>query len=42
VVPRWGQPHEVGKVVGTLALGLLPYTVGQAIRVDGGMLINRY
>ncbi|MDR7304830.1 3-ketoacyl-ACP reductase [Rhodoferax saidenbachensis] len=42
VVPRWGQAHEVGKVVSTLALGLLPYTVGQAIRVDGGMLINKY
>lgn len=42
VVPRWGQPDEVGRVVATLAQGLLPYTVGQAIRVDGGMLINRY
>ena len=42
VLPRWGQPEEVGRVVATLAQGLLPYTVGQAIRVDGGMLINRY
>lgn len=42
VQPRWGQPDEVGRVVATLAQGLLPYTVGQAIRVDGGMLINKY
>ncbi len=42
VLPRWGQPDEVGQVVATLAQGLLPYTVGQAIRVDGGMLINKY
>lgn len=42
VVPRWGRPEEVGRVVTTLAQGLLPYTVGQAIRVDGGMLINKY
>ncbi len=42
VQPRWGRPDEVGQVVATLAQGLLPYTVGQAIRVDGGMLINKY
>jgi NAD(P)-dependent dehydrogenase (short-subunit alcohol dehydrogenase family) len=42
VQPRWGQPDEVGRVVATLAQGLLPYTVGQAIRVDGGMLIHKY
>jgi NAD(P)-dependent dehydrogenase (short-subunit alcohol dehydrogenase family) len=42
VNPRWGRPEEVAKVVATLAQGLLPYTVGQAIKVDGGMLIHRY
>lgn len=42
VTPRWGTPEEVGRAVSTLALGLLPYTVGQAIKVDGGMLIHRY
>ncbi len=42
VDPRWGQPEEVARAVTTLALGLLPYTVGQAIAVDGGMSINRY
>jgi NAD(P)-dependent dehydrogenase (short-subunit alcohol dehydrogenase family) len=42
VNPRWGRPEEVARAVTTLAQGLLPYTVGQAIKVDGGMLINRY
>jgi NAD(P)-dependent dehydrogenase (short-subunit alcohol dehydrogenase family) len=42
VMPRWGRPKEVGRAVATLAQGLLPYTVGQAVRVDGGMLIHRY
>jgi NAD(P)-dependent dehydrogenase (short-subunit alcohol dehydrogenase family) len=42
VMPRWGKPEEVGRAVSTLALGSLPYTVGQAIKVDGGMLIHRY
>lgn len=42
VTPRWGRPEEVGRAVCTLAQGLLPYTVGQTIRVDGGLLINRY
>ena len=27
VVPRWGRPEEVARVVTTLAQGLLPYTV---------------
>ena len=28
-------------MVATLALGLLPYTVGQSILVDGGMVIPK-
>jgi NAD(P)-dependent dehydrogenase (short-subunit alcohol dehydrogenase family) len=42
VMRRWGRPEEVGRVVATLAQGALPYTVGQAIRVDGGMLTHKY
>ena len=42
VTARWGRPEEVARTVTTLARGLLPYTVGQAVRVDGGMLINKY
>lgn len=42
VVKRFGQPAEVGRVAVTLASGLLPYTVGQPIFVDGGLLSVRY
>ena len=36
-VPRWGQAQDIGKTVATLASGALPYTVGQAVAVDGGI-----
>ena len=42
VVKRFGQPAEVGRIALTLASGLLPYTVGQPIQVDGGLLTVRY
>jgi NAD(P)-dependent dehydrogenase (short-subunit alcohol dehydrogenase family) len=42
VVKRFGQPEEVARVAVTLASGLLPYTVGQPIRVDGGLLTVRF
>jgi NAD(P)-dependent dehydrogenase (short-subunit alcohol dehydrogenase family) len=42
VVKRFGTPDEVGRVAVTLASGLLPYTVGQPIYVDGGLLTVRY
>lgn len=40
--PRWGQPEDVARVIRTLAAGLLPYTVAQEVRVDGGLLIQRF
>ncbi|ABM56624.1 3-ketoacyl-ACP reductase [Verminephrobacter eiseniae] len=40
--PRWGLPEDVARVIRTMAAGLLPYTVGQEIRVDGGLLISRF
>ncbi|MFO1070824.1 MAG: 3-ketoacyl-ACP reductase [Geminicoccaceae bacterium] len=40
-VPRWGEPDEVGRCVATLAAGDLPYTVGQAVLVDGGLATPR-
>lgn len=40
-IPRWGQPDDIGRTIATLARGLLPYTVGQAIRVDGGLVLGR-
>jgi NAD(P)-dependent dehydrogenase (short-subunit alcohol dehydrogenase family) len=42
VTPRWGLPEDVARTVRTMASGLLPYTVGQEIRVDGGLLITRF
>jgi NAD(P)-dependent dehydrogenase (short-subunit alcohol dehydrogenase family) len=42
VVKRFGAPEEVARVAVTLASGLLPYTVGQPIYVDGGLLTVRY
>ncbi len=42
VIKRFGQPADVARVASTMAQGLLPYTVGQAIQVDGGLLSVRY
>lgn len=38
---RWGMPEDVGKVVVAMAAGLLPYSTGQVVMVDGGMTIQR-
>ena len=40
--PRWGQPEDVARVIRTMAAGLLPYTVAQEVRVDGGLMVQRY
>jgi NAD(P)-dependent dehydrogenase (short-subunit alcohol dehydrogenase family) len=42
VEPRWGRPEDVARVVRTMAAGLLPYTAGQDVRVDGGLLLTRF
>ncbi|SKB57663.1 3-ketoacyl-ACP reductase [Dyadobacter psychrophilus] len=39
--PRWGTPDDVGKAVASLTRGDFPYSTGQVIGVDGGMLIDR-
>ena len=41
VQKRWGQPEDVGKVVGALAMGSFPYSTGQVFMVDGGLTIPR-
>jgi NAD(P)-dependent dehydrogenase (short-subunit alcohol dehydrogenase family) len=41
VQKRWGQPEDVGKVVGSLAAGSFPYSTGQVFMVDGGLTIPR-
>ncbi len=40
--PRIGQPEEVGAIIATLASGRLPYTTGQVIAADAGMLVPRF
>ena len=39
--PRWGQPEDVGRAVAMLLRGDLPYSTGQVITVDGGLLVGR-
>ncbi|WP_414439346.1 3-ketoacyl-ACP reductase [Burkholderia sp. 22PA0106] len=41
-IRRWGTPDEVARVVATCATGGLPYSAGQAIRVDGGLLVQKF
>ena len=38
---RWGFPEDVGKAVLALVKGYLPYSTGQIINVEGGMLTHR-
>ena len=35
-INRWGRPEDVGKAVAGLAKGLLKYSTGEIINVDGG------
>ena len=38
---RWGFPEDVGKAVLALVNGYLPYSTGQILNVEGGMLTQR-
>jgi 3-oxoacyl-[acyl-carrier protein] reductase len=38
---RWGLPEDVGKVAVAMATGMLPYSTGQVVMVDGGMTVQR-
>lgn len=42
LMPRLGQPEDVGRVMATLACGGLPYTTGHVVAVDAGMLVPRF
>jgi NAD(P)-dependent dehydrogenase (short-subunit alcohol dehydrogenase family) len=42
VIKRFGRPDEVGRIALTLAQGLLPYTTGQIIQADAGLMMVRY
>lgn len=40
-IRRWGQPEDIGKAVVAIAEGLLPYSTGEVINVDGGFHLHR-
>jgi NAD(P)-dependent dehydrogenase (short-subunit alcohol dehydrogenase family) len=35
-IKRWGQPADVARAVATCAAGVLPFSTGQVIDIDGG------
>jgi len=41
-INRWGKTNEVGEAVTALAAGNMRFSTGDAIHIDGGLLINRY
>ncbi|HVT72061.1 MAG TPA: 3-ketoacyl-ACP reductase [Lacunisphaera sp.] len=41
IQPRWGYPEDVGKAVAALARGDFPFSTGQVVMVDGGLVIPR-
>ena len=40
-IHRWGQPDDIGKAVVAIATGLLPFSTGEVINVDGGFHMKR-
>lgn len=40
--PRVGTPEEIGTIIASLAAGKLPYTTGQVISADAGLLVSRF
>jgi 3-oxoacyl-[acyl-carrier protein] reductase len=42
LLPRVGTPEEIGRIIASLASGRLPYTTGQVISADGGLLVPRF
>jgi len=42
LIPRIGEPEDIGAIIASLASGKLPYTTGQAISADAGMLVSRF
>ena len=38
---RWGQPEDIAKAVVAVSRGLLPYSTGQVIDIDGGFHMQR-
>jgi NAD(P)-dependent dehydrogenase (short-subunit alcohol dehydrogenase family) len=42
VVPRMGQPEDIGSIAAALATGELAFCTGQALEADGGLVIPRF
>ena len=42
LLPRVGTPQDMGHIIAVLASGGLPYTTGQVISADAGMLVPRF
>jgi len=40
-IARWGKPEDIGKAVAAIARGLLPFSTGEVINVDGGFHLRR-
>jgi len=40
-LPRWGQAEDVARLVVALAEGILPYSTGEVINIDGGFHLRR-
>ncbi len=40
-IARWGQPDDVGRAVVAITEGLLPFSTGEVINVDGGFHLHR-
>jgi 3-oxoacyl-[acyl-carrier protein] reductase len=38
---RWGEPHDIGRAVATLARGDITYGTGNVLRIDGGLTLRR-
>ncbi len=41
VQPRLGLPEDIGKIVSSLVSGDIPYSTGQILTPDGGLMIQR-
>lgn len=41
-INRWGQPEDVGSAVAALASGSMAFATGEALHLDGGLLIRHY
>ena len=40
-IKRWGTPEDIALAVSTMAKGLMPYSTGEVINVDGGFHLRR-